>query len=173
MAFLVLMGCFDSYPWWMIFLSNLVSVGVYILGGLILLRASWMWLIPYALFVLWLEVRLMMGSCTICYYYAKQCAFGRGRLASIFFKKGDEKKFGRKKVCWRDILPDFLIAIIPIVFGVVLLIRGFTWILLGLVLLLLLFAFIGNGLVRGLLACKHCKQKELGCPAEKLFNKQN
>jgi hypothetical protein len=35
-----------------------------------------------------------------------------------------------------------------------------------------LLTFIGNGLVRGSLACKYCKQREIGCPAEQLFNKK-
>jgi hypothetical protein len=29
----------------------------------------------------------------------------------------------------------------------------------------------GNAMLRGSLACKYCKQKELGCKAEQLFNK--
>ena len=30
---------------------------------------------------------------------------------------------------------------------------------------------IGNGFIRGTLTCKYCKQGELGCPADRLFNK--
>jgi hypothetical protein len=58
------------------------------------------------------------------------------------------------------------------VLGIVLLIRTFNLLLLVLVILLFLLAFIGNGLIRSSLACKYCKQKEIGCPAEQLFSKK-
>jgi len=32
----------------------------------------------------------------------------------------------------------------------------------------LLFS-VGNSYVRGSLACKFCRQRQLGCPAEKMF----
>jgi len=38
--------------------------------------------------------------------------------------------------------------------------------------LLIGLATQGNYLVRSRIACKYCKQRELGCPAEKLFRKQ-
>ena len=40
------------------------------------------------------------------------------------------------------------------------------------VLVMLALAFVGTGLFRGALACKHCHQRELGCPAERLFNRK-
>jgi hypothetical protein len=30
----------------------------------------------------------------------------------------------------------------------------------------------GNAVVRGTFACNYCKQKEIGCTAEKLFRKE-
>jgi len=36
---------------------------------------------------------------------------------------------------------------------------------------LLLLATAGKGAVRSSLACKRCRQRELGCPAERLFAK--
>jgi hypothetical protein len=50
-------------------------------------------------------------------------------------------------------------------------IQGFTWTILILVIALLLLGFPGNALVRGQLACKYCKQREIGCPATQLFDK--
>ncbi|MFC1905310.1 hypothetical protein ACFLXL_00695 [Chloroflexota bacterium] len=46
----------------------------------------------------------------------------------------------------------------------------FNWLLLSIVLALLLLTFIVNGFIRGSLACKYCRQREIGCPAEQLFN---
>jgi hypothetical protein len=40
-----------------------------------------------------------------------------------------------------------------------------------LVIMLVLLSTIGNSFVRGSLACRYCKQRDLGCPAEQLFNK--
>jgi hypothetical protein len=118
------------------------------------------------------EFRLIKRHCTNCYYYGKACAFGQGKISSIFFKKGDVKKFCKKQMTWKDILPDFLVSLIPILVAIVLLIIRFNWTILILVILLFLLTFIGNGLIRGSLACKYCKQRKLGCPAEQLFNKK-
>jgi len=38
--------------------------------------------------------------------------------------------------------------------------------------MLILLTSAGNSYIRGSLACKYCQQRELGCPAEKLFNKE-
>ena len=71
-----------------------------------------------------------------------------------------------------DIIPDFMVPLIPLIIGIALIIINFRWGLIILVFLLLLLAFPVNGFLRGSIACKYCKQKELGCPAEKLFNKK-
>jgi hypothetical protein len=44
--------------------------------------------------------------------------------------------------------------------------------LLILVILLILLAFPVNGFLRGSVACKYCKQRKIGCPAEQLLNKK-
>ena len=71
----------------------------------------------------------------------------------------------------RDLVPDLMVTIIPIIVGVVLLILDFKWLLLLGVILLLSLSSIGNGVIRGSLACSDCKQLELGCPAQQLFSK--
>jgi hypothetical protein len=71
-----------------------------------------------------------------------------------------------------DILPDFLVFIVPVIAGVLLLVQEFSWIILSLIIVLVFLGFFGNALVRGQLACRHCKQREAGCPAEQLFNKE-
>jgi hypothetical protein len=125
----------------------------------------------YWLYILVLEFRLLKNSCTKCYYYGKRCAFGQGKLAALFFKK-DSKPLGTKKISWKEILPDFLVSVVPILVGIGLLVLEFNWIILGLSILLFILTSAGNGFVRGELACNHCKQRELGCPAEQLFAKK-
>jgi hypothetical protein len=89
----------------------------------------------------------------------------------VFFKKGHPDKFNKKKITWKSIAPDILVSLIPIVVGITVLIMNFTWLILALIIMLALLTSVGNSFVRGSLACKFCKQKEIGCPAEQLFNK--
>ena len=67
----------------------------------------------------------------------------------------------------RNGIGDFQVGLV----GIVLLIRDFSWLVLAMVILLLFLATLGNGVIRGSLACKYCKQREIGCPAEQLFAK--
>jgi hypothetical protein len=166
--------CYEQYPLWIVFLSNFVSVAIYAIGGYIIYQLGLAFLVAYLLYVLFLEVRLMKKSCTNCYYYGKVCAFGKGRLSAIFFEKGnDAKRFAQNQMTWKDILPSFLVSIIPLLVGIALLIINFNLLILALVILLVLLTSAGNGFVRGSLACKYCKQREIGCPAEQLFKKAN
>ena len=75
------------------------------------------------------------------------------------------------KLTWKDIVPDFLAFMVPVLAGILLLILEFTWTVLILTIALFLLGFLGNALVRGQLACRYCRQREIGCPAEQLFNK--
>lgn len=164
-------GCRENYPITTVIGSNLVSLLIYITGAIILFQFGIAWVIGYVLFILFLEVRLIHGHCVDCYYYGRTCAFGKGRLSSLFFHKGNPEKFSRMQMTWKDIVPDFLLFMVPVLAGVLLLVLDFTVTVLLLIIALLLLGFVGNALVRGKLACRYCKQREFGCPAEQLFNK--
>lgn len=164
-------ACFENYPRETVIVSNLVSVLVWVIGAFILSRIAILWAVLYIIGILVLEYRLLSGHCTDCYYFGKTCAFGKGRLSARFFPKGSPEKFSSMTLTWKDILPDFLVFFIPVIGGIVLLVQGFSWTLLILVIVLLVLGFAGNAVVRGQLACRFCKQREIGCPAEKLFNK--
>jgi len=163
--------CCEKYPLRIVFISNLVSLLIFGIGTYILYRFSLIWAIVYVLFILLLEFRLLSRHCTDCYYYGKICAFGKGYLSSLIFSRGRPERFNQKKISLLDIVPDFLVFIVPVLVGVVLLLQEFSWIILGLIIILVLLGFFGNALVRGQLACRYCKQKETGCPAEQMFNK--
>ena len=153
----------------MVVIADMVAFGIYIIGSYIMFHigAIWGWL--YILFCLFVEVRVMRASCMHCYYYGKWCGLGRGKLAALLFRKGDPKKFIERKITWRDLIPDVLVSLIPFALGIYLIFIGFSWLMLALILLLLFLTTFGNGSVRRNFACKYCKQRELGCPAEKLF----
>lgn len=163
---------FENYPCWIMLISNLVSILIYLAGAFIIYHLGLVWLGLYIIYILFLEIRIMKKSCINCYYCGRCCAFGKGKLSALFFKKGNPNKFARRKITWKYIIPDFLVSIIPLIAGIVLLILKFNWLILLSVILLVMLASFGNSFVRGSLACKHCRQRELGCPAEQLFSKK-
>ena len=162
---------YENYPMGIVIQSNIVSLSIYALGFLIVLRLGLVFSLLYMVYILALEYRLIRYHCTKCFYWGKTCGFGQGRLSSFVFKKGDTSKFCAKEISWRDMIPDILISLIPMAIGIILLIIQFDLILLSALLLLILLTTSGNGYIRGTLTCKYCKQRELGCPAYMLFNK--
>jgi len=165
--------CYEDYPYWIIIISNLLQLAIYTIGIIIIEPLGIIWILIYLAYIVFLEIRLLRKSCINCYYYGKRCAFGKGKLCSLFFKKGNPDNFASNdNMTWKDLLPDMLVAIIPLIIGIVMLIINFNWILLSLLILLFLLVSKGNELVRGSLACKYCKQREINCPAEKMFKKE-
>ena len=160
---------YDNFPVWIAILSNLVSLSIYAIGAYILAGFGILFVILYLLYCLWLEVRILRISCVNCYYYGKVCGLGKSKLCALFFKKGDPQKFVEKEVTWAHILPDFMVFIIPLVGGIILLVWEFTWLLAALLIILGFLSFGGTAIIRGSFACKYCKQREIGCPAEQLF----
>ena len=163
--------CYEHYPWWIILVSNLVSLAIIAIGIFLTYRLGLAWMIAYILFVLVLEIRLLRWSCVDCYYHGKACAFGRGKVSGLLFKKGDPERFNAKEITWKDMIPDILVALYPLVAGIIVLIRDFSWLVLAMLVILLLLVSLGNAWIRGSLACRYCRQRELGCPAEQLFAK--
>ena len=163
---------YENFPIWIPLLACVLSLSIYALGSYIF----WLLYIPvtaaYIIFCLWIEYRIMRVSCVNCYYYGKTCGLGRGRLSALFFKKGNPESFLNKDITWKDLIPDFLVLIFPLVGGIIVLIKDFNWLILVLMVVLVMLSMGGNAFLRGSLACKYCKQKELGCPAEQLFNKE-
>ena len=166
------LGSYENFPAGIVLLSNFVAISIYALGVYILARCGIWWTVPYLLYCGWIELRVLRRSCVNCYYYDKLCAFGKGKLSALLFEKGDPQKFTEKGMKWLDLVPDFLILIFPLIGGIVLLVTNFNWIILILLIILIALSMGGNAFVRGSYACKYCKQKELGCPAEELFNKK-
>ena len=162
----------DNFPAWIVILSNIVSILIYISGFMITLRLGWIPAVLYIVFILAFEYRLISKHCVNCYYWGKTCGFGKGRLSSLFFKRGDLSKFCNKEMSWKVMIPDLLVSLVPLIIGIVLMIIRFDFILLFAAIILILLTTIGNGFIRGNLTCRYCKQRELGCPAEKLFSKE-
>ena len=88
------------------------------------------------------------------------------------FKKDDPQRFVNRKVTFKDLLPDLMVTIISIIGGIVLLMTSCSWLILVLMLVLLFLASGGNAIIRGKFACKYCKQREIGCPAQMFFERR-
>jgi hypothetical protein len=164
--------CYDNFPAWMALLAVLLTLLIYAIGALILAGFNSVIAILYLLYCLWIELRVLQRSCVNCFYYGKTCGLGRGKLCSVLFKKGDPQLFAADEISWAAILPDFLVFIIPLVGGIILVVIEFTWLLVALLALFAILAFGGTAVIRGSFACKHCKQREIGCSAEQLFSKE-
>lgn len=164
---------FENYPFWMVAVSNAVGLSIYAIGLYCMARLGAVWVVLYGCYCLWMEWRLLSGSCRSCYYYGKRCGFGKGAICSWFFDKSAGPSLSAKQITWLDIVPDFLVSLVPLGAGVGLLVRDFSWPVLLLVVILALLGTIGTGMVRSRIACRYCKQRELGCPAEQLFSKSS
>jgi len=162
---------YENFPAGIVLLSSSVAIALYALGTLILGRLGALFAVLYLLYALWIEVSVLRKSCVHCYYYGKVCGLGKGKLCAWLFKQGDPRQFIEREVSWREILPDMLVLGFPLIGGIVSLIADFSWSLVGLLALMIALSFGGNSLVRGSFACKYCKQRELGCPAQQLFDK--
>lgn len=160
---------YESYPIRIAVLSNLFSLSIYAIGAYVLWMIARLASALYLVYCSVLEIRVLRRSCPNCYYYGKVCCFGRGLLCSLLFKRGEPRKFIERNVSWLDILPDFMVTIIPVLGGIVLLVDEFSWIIVALILILLALGFAGSAFIRGSYACRYCKQRDLGCPALNLF----
>jgi len=165
--------CKEQYPIRIVIASNLVSLLVYAIGILILSRFGIAFVVVYIFCILLYEFRLTRIHCRDCYYFGKTCAFGKGRLSALIFRKGNPENFSCMPITWKDLAPDFLLFMIPAFAGILLLVQEFSWTVLTFVIALLVLGFTGNALVRGYLACRYCRQREIGCPAEHLFGGKN
>lgn len=162
---------YDTYPRRIVLISNLNTVIIYAIGASIIFQIGNGRGIAYIIFLIYMEFRLLQKSCRNCRYYGKYCAFGKGKLSALIYPKGKPEKFLNRKITRKNMLPDILLWLIPIITGIILLTQAFNRrIMIGIILLLTL-AFQGNSCIRGKFACNHCKQGELGCPAKKLFDK--
>jgi hypothetical protein len=164
---------YENYPGWMVAVSSLNQLLLYGMGLFIISRLGLIFALLYLAYILAMELRLVKNHCTDCYYWGKSCGLGRGKVSSLLFKQGDPSRFCNMGLTWKDLIPEMLVSLVPVIAGVILMIVHFNPLLLVAVAIILVLMTAGNALVRRNIACKYCKQRELGCPAEKLFDKAN
>ena len=160
------------YPLWMVLVALGVNLSTCLLGAFILSGFGAPAVVLYLALCVFCEFSCLRGSCVNCCYYGKVCGLGRGKVCSLLFRRGDPEKFAKREVSVRDMVPEMLVSVLPLLAGIIILVRHFRWSVLLAMLLIVLLASAGNAFVRGSLACKHCAQRLLGCPAERLFNRR-
>jgi len=163
---------YEKYPVVNVLVYNLVTLVNYVIGVYILYRVGLVWGLLYAVYLVILEFYLYKEGCASCYYYGKRCVAGKGKIAPLFFRKDDPKKFCERKVTWKNLLPNMMITIFPLIGGGYLMWTGFEWLIAGLMAIPILIWVLGNPLVYGKLACPHCKQGRICCPANDFFGKK-
>jgi len=161
---------YENFPGSIVFLTNLLSVSIYALGILIISRTGIWFVVIYCLYCLWLEFRLLQKSCVNCYYYGRRCGLGKGIICARLFKQGNTEKFSSGSFTWINLLPDLMVTVIPLIFGIFLLIQKFSWLILLALLIMIILSTKGNAIIRGNYLCRYCRQRELGCLAEQLFS---
>jgi len=163
---------YENFPAWIVLIAVISILLSWFFGLFILFTLHWITGILYAIFLIILEISIYREGCRYCCYYGRTCAFGRGRIAGLFFKKGDAKKFSEKSVSFKSFLPYLLGNLIPLIIGIILLIsRGFNWIILIATIYPLVSWFVLNPFIFGELACPHCEQCSK-CPAAQYFIKK-
>ena len=164
---------FEKYPLWMVLVFNLAMLLVYLAGAYIMFRLHLITGILFIIYLIFIEASVYREGCRHCFYYGKRCVAAKGLLAPFLVKKGDPKKFCERKLKFKDFIPQLLVALIPLIVGIALLVsRGFH-LLTFIALLYPVFSWVVvNPIIYGKLACNHCKQGSICCPALEFFSKK-
>jgi hypothetical protein len=163
---------FEKYPLSTVLITNGIGLLVCITSVYLVWQLGTGWGILFIVYLLDLEFSAYKHSCSSCYYYGKRCGFGRGKIALFLVRKDDPKKFCQKEITWKDLSPLILGNLIPVLAGIVLLIKDFNWLILVLTIILIANWFFINPLIYNKLVCLHCKQRRLCCPANNFFSKK-
>ena len=163
---------YENFPLWIPFIAILISIISYVIGAIILSGFGILFTILYILYCVSMELMIIFRSCKNCWYYGKICGLGKGKITPLFVKGGDTKKFADRDISMVQMIPDFLVVILPLLGGIILLILNFSILVLSLMIVIIVLFFGGVAFVRGTFACKYCKQKDIGCPAYEIFSKK-
>ena len=105
---------FENYPAWMVAVANGLALSIYALGAAIVAQLGGVFWGIYLLLVVYLEVNLLVKSCTDCCYYGRRCFSGKGVLCSWLFRRGDPTRFASREITWLALLPDLLVTLVPL-----------------------------------------------------------
>lgn len=149
-------------------INNSAYIVMILLGAVILIAsyggsaAGWISAVAYLAYGIAGSIWIMVFVCPFCRYFdTRSCPCGYGRIASRFRTKETVECFNEK---FKKHIPVIVpLWFIPIVAGVVPLIRNFSLPLLVMLIIFAINAFIILPLVSTKHGCKECPQKET-CP---------
>ena len=149
-------------------LNNLPYIAMIVLGTLILVVGftqsvmSWVVGVVYFIYGVAGAFWIMLFLCPHCHYWdTRACPCGYGHIAARFRAKQDSDRFSEKfKKHISAIVPLWFI---PILVGIPIVVRSFSWLLLALVSVFVLHSFIVLPLVSTRHSCTECLQRG-ACP---------
>jgi len=153
----------EEYPWSVVLIENLVLAIWILLGTILIAQFSLLIGLIYmvsALVMILVVMRKLI--CTCCYYYGKNCHVGWGKISSLLFKQGKIEEFGT--CTGQKVAPILfgLLALIPMIFGFISLLKDFGIDKLVLV-ILLVASILYSSVISRKKSCQKCKMK-LVCP---------
>jgi hypothetical protein len=148
--------------------NNLPYIAMALLGSAILLLgfhgSAWAWLAggAYLLYGAAGALWIMIFVCPYCHFWnTTACPCGYGKIAARLRDKKDGERFREK---FRTHIPVIVpLWIIPALFGVIVVVRSFSWSLLILLIIFAVDAFIILPLLSRKHGCSECPQKD-DCP---------
>jgi len=149
-------------------LNNLPYIAMIVLGTMILVvgftQAAVGWVVGVVYFIYGIAGAfwIILFLCPHCHYWGtRSCPCGYGRIAARFRAKQVSDHFGEK---FKKHIPVIVpLWFIPILVGIPLVVRSFSWLLLFLVSVFALHSFIVLPLVSTKHSCKECPQRG-ACP---------
>ncbi len=154
----------ETFPGWWIVLENALFFVPWLIGLVIMwpLRIAGIPVasLGYALLILvtvwWL---LKVHNCSNCYYYNKWCHLGWGKYTALFCRQNA----GNQELGSRLTIVYMILPMVPILGALaVVLLQGFSWVLLGAVVVFVALNAFQLAVVRPH-GCTHCK-KRYDCP---------
>ena len=154
--------CEKVIPIWLVFLNNLPTLGMFVLGMLIIGQFNTLAGVGYIIYAVFSIIWFWARICTQCHQYAtKACPCGYGVISAMIFKKKQNKNFA--DVFRRHISILFPVWFIPPILSVYLLVKGFSLYLFLATILFSTLAFILIPLISKIVSCKDCTNKAQ-CP---------
>ena len=151
----------EKYPISIVLIENIVLSLWILIGSFLITQFNLLLGLVYiscALIMILFVMRKLI--CTSCYYYGKTCHVGWGKLASFLYKQGQIEEFST--CIGQKIAPIFfaLLALIPLIFGLILIVNDFS--IFNIVLfILLLCAILYSSVFARKKSCEKCKMKNV------------
>jgi len=153
-------------PLWLVFLDNIPTIILFVLGGWIIQFLSIAGAVIYIVYALASVVFFWKKICPYCHHHGTQaCPCGYGVISAKFFGKKNDRSF--KKMFRKNIPVMFPNWFVPLIAAVYLLYIKSTA---GLIIIIIAFCingFLIIPLISRLVGCKNCEIRE-DCPWMKI-----